>query len=175
MSPKFFSVVAEFAVYPKTDDVTLDFFNFLQNNYPTVWERLNEFYADDCDGGTDFDWENPPKWELPLPNPRIARYGWDRLLESGAFGLFLNALKSIWLELTDQYWGVCESCKQETELEDEHSIIVSWGFGPMVKVYEHFEMDGSVFKEQLICRECIHKMLTSLMSKMDPEKVTCWT
>ena len=157
--PEFFNVLAEFAVWPKTDDITLDFFDFLSAKYPDIWPRLNMFYAD--------------AEEYEDINPRMARYGWDELLEPKYFGDFLRAIKSIWPFLVDNEYGVCEYCKKEGDLDLEHSVFVSYDFGPMVKFYDHQEMDGSCFHEVWTCRNCATRIMTKIMDKMDPDKVTC--
>ena len=104
----------------------------------------------------------------------MALYGWDDLLKPKNFGLFLQAIKSIWIELSENDFGICHYCKKEDVLNTEHRIIVSYEFGPVVKFYEHFEMDGSVFEEVKCCRNCAQKMLTNLASKMDENKETFW-
>ena len=155
---EFFDVIAEFAVFLKTDDVTIDFFNFLESNYPKQWENLNKFYADDYSEAC---------------SPRMHLYGWDDLLEPENFGCFLRSMKGKWLDLSGENYGKCEYCKEENFLKTEHEIIVSYDFGPVVKFYEHLEMDGSRFYEKKCCRSCAHQIYQNLASKFDGEKVTC--
>lgn len=141
----FYAAIAEFCAYPKTDDLTLDFFNFLESNHPDIWERLSQFYSDD------------EYYDEVGHSFRTARYGWDEIAEKGKFHLFLPAIKSTWLEITSQDYGICDSCKKETDLDIEHRLIASYEFAPVVKYYEAFEMDGSVNVERIMCRECAIK------------------
>ena len=160
LNMNFYTILTEFYRYPKHNlDITYDFFCFLQDCHPDIWQKLNEFYADDYshDG-----------------SPRLCLYGWDEITKPGNFSLFLSGIKSIWEFLTNQEYGKCFYCGEETNVAFEHKIIVSYEFGPVVKFYEHFEMDGSIREERLCCRECATAMLNNLVGKMNPEKETCW-
>lgn len=156
----YYSLVAEFCVYPKTEDTTLDFFNFLEEKYPKIWHNLNMKYADDE--------------SIMDCSPRMSLYGWDDIAEPGSFGLFLSGFKTIFHLLAELSHGECDMCKQNKTLAIEHSVIVSWNFAPMIKYYEAMEMDGSVMLERLICRECAIGMYQKLVDKANPEKVECW-
>lgn len=166
----FFKVLADFYAYPKSgDDITLSFFDFLEEKYPSVWERLNEFYADD------WTWHGADDESSRYPyNPRQPRYGWDDLLKPEHFEWFLAGIKEIWPFLSDQEFGTCHYCKKEDAIEIEHRIIVSYEFGPHIKFYENHEMDGSWSEEVYCCRSCAHSMLVKLGGMMDAEKETCW-
>ena len=108
-------------------------------------------------------------------NPRPQhRYGWDDIAKPGAFHYFLNGFKAIFPMLTGSNYGICRYCQQETELDVEHPVIVSWDFAPIVKYYEAFEMDGSVNLEQLCCRDCAVGMYKKLVDKANADGVTCW-
>jgi len=162
MKPLFFNVIAEFAMWPKTNDVTLDFFNFLENNYPNIWENLNIFYADD------YTWHKEGEYY----NPRLALFEWDRDLQPENFGMFLLALKTIWNFLTDNDYGVCCCCEQETYIDTEHHIIKTYEIGPIIKFNHHYGFDGGAFREELICRECATKTAKSMIEKMSEEGAT---
>lgn len=63
----FYTVIAAFCSYPKTNDITLDFFNFLEERYPSIWDNLNIFFADDW---SHYDEDNPDM--VKYYNPRLA-------------------------------------------------------------------------------------------------------
>lgn len=174
VKPDYYEVLAQFSEYPKNHkgDVTLDFFEFLEKNYLDIWERLNLFYADDW---TWYDPNDPNQnGTLYSYNPRQALHGWDDITKPGHFGEFLSGIKSDWTTLTGCNFAKCSSCGEEKELETEHRLIVSYNFGPVVKYYEEFEMDGSVHFESLVCRECAMKTYKALVDKVDIERETCW-
>lgn len=170
MKVDFYTVVSEFCSYPKTDDLTLDFFNFLEERYPSIWSKLSMWFADDW---SHYDENNSDM--VQYYNPRLGIYGWDITIKSGNFNLFLSALKYFWGELTEQTVGVCFACKKESDnLQTEHSVIVSFEFAPIVKYYEAQTMDGAVMEEKYICRECAIGMYKKLVDKANPEGVECW-
>lgn len=166
----FYTVVAAFCAYPKTNDITLDFFNFVEENYPDIWDNLNIFFADDW---SHYDEDNPDM--VKYYNPRLALKGWDMTIKSGNFNLFLSALKFFWEMLTEQTTGICFACQKESDdIQIEHSIIVSYSFAPMVKYYEAKTMDGAIMEEKYICRECAIGMYKKLVDKANPENVECY-
>lgn len=170
MKIDFYTVVAEFCSYPRTDDPTLDFFNFLEERYPSIWSKLSKWFADDW---SHYNESNPD--DVRYYNPRLGLYGWDMTVKPGNFNLFLPALKYIWGNLTEQTTGVCFACQQESDdIQIEHSIIVSYDFAPIVKYYEAKTMDGAVMEEKYICRECAIGMYKKLVDKASPEGVECW-
>ena len=161
---EFYQLLVRFMSYPKTDDLTLDFFNFLQTNYPTIWEELNKFYADD------YSWE-----EIREDHPyRIHLSGWTSIVQPGNFDLFLPAFKSIWLTLTNQDYGKCAYCGEDAYLNVEHQIVASYEYAPKIKFYEAMEMDASIEVEQIVCRKCAVSHLKILAAKIDDEKLQCF-
>lgn len=166
----FYKLIAEFAkwnsIWADVEGDTDDFFTFLKTEHPDIWERLQMFYADDYSHLSEEE-------SIHNYSPRLGLYGWDDVAEPGKFHLFLPAFQSIWLYLTDQEFGECFYCKKETELDNEHKIIVSWGFGPVVKYYDHHELDGSRFDETLCCRDCAIQMYKKLAEVVNQEQVTC--
>ena len=169
MKIDFYTVMAEFYSYPRTDDPTLDCFNFLEERYPAVWDKLSQWFADDW---SHYDENNSDM--VKYYNPRLALHGWDMIVKPGNFNLFLSTLKYFWGELTEQTTGVCFACKKESDnLQTEHSVIVSFDFAPMVKYYEAKTMDGAIMEEKYICRECAIDMYKKLVDKVNPESVGC--
>lgn len=170
---EYYNLIAEFCTYPKVhgDDVTMDFFCFLEQKHPTIWENLQKFYSDDWEYVDEEEYRLMSKRENPRPQHR---YGWDGIASPGRFPEFLNGFKSIFHILTEANYGTCFYCQKEAELATEHPVIVSWDFAPMVKYYEAYEMDGSVNIEKLCCRDCAVGMYKKLVDKSNPERVECW-
>jgi hypothetical protein len=155
------------------------FFVFISSMYPLIWDKLNQWYADDyscwdlLDPNSSYE-RNYYRYPKYLPNPRFHLHGWEEILNPDDLSYLLRAIEQIWPKLTEQNYGICSVCKEEKELDIEHRVIVSYDFGPVFKVYEAFEMDGSVNIERYLCRKCATEVLNSIVTKMDPEEETCW-
>jgi hypothetical protein len=120
----FYKLLEEFYSYPHTDDLTLDFFNFLQEREPKAWENLNFLYADN------YEWDDGGEYYYP----RLALHGWDNIAKKDNFWLFLPALQDMWLSLNNADIEKCAYCEEIADLQCEHKIIVSWNFGITLKL-----------------------------------------
>ena len=162
MKVDYYKVISEFCSYPKDNpnDLTLDFFNFLEKNYLVIWVNLVLFYSDDS--------------VYEGLNPRLHLYGWDNVASVGRFNLFLPALKNIWLYLTENDIAKCFYCQEDSQISTEHSIIVSYDYAPVVKYYDVKTLDGAIKEEVAVCRKCAIEHYLELAPKANSENVECW-
>ena len=163
--PTYFQVLTEFMSYPKTQrGLHADFYQFLEKQYPAIFNQLSLFYADD------------ETFETHGNVSRQHRTGWDALLKPNptTFAVFLESIKSIWLVLTEQDFGECFYCKEQRQLEVEHSIVVGFERNPIFISRYQYEMDGGVFTDVACCRECAKALLKATAPYMiEKEELAC--
>ena len=154
---KFEEVLVNFCVYEKQHpkDITLDFFNFLEIQYPVLYDNLVQCYADDSGPGEG--------------NPRIHLYGWETLLKPENFSQFLVDFRLNFLILSEQDFGVCSLCQQNTEIAYEYRLIATYEVDPLFKINRVRELDGSWAEELVICRECAVKSAKITAEKAENE------
>jgi len=151
---EFFKIITEFSTIPKTDDITLDFFNFLEQNYPITYNKLSMFYSDNTSHDMDV-------------NPRIALYDWDDLLKKENFNKFLFAIHHNWNDFTSQEY-ICCRCKDPLEFAcKEHKLYNSYEDHISISSYTHLGFDGAYFEENLYCRSCIVKRFKKIIEKIE--------
>ena len=136
----FIKILTEFFRLPKTDDPTLDFFNFLQENYPVIWDNFNCFYGDDdTQEGI---------------SPRLARFDWDTLVKKGNFSLFLFSIHHNWEYFSDEE-NTCEVCLTPLEYTTrEHALFNAYEGHISFSFYEHKGFDGAFISENYLCSKC---------------------
>jgi hypothetical protein len=154
----YFEMLTGFLTYPKTNNLFDDLFNYLQEQYPVVWDKLNQWYADD------YTWDDFARMHL---------YGWDDLLKYNNFEMFLASLQREWPCISEQDWGQCDMCGEECGINIYHALCIGWDFAPIFQLNKVCSLDGAVMHERAICRQCAMSVLKGITENLDIDEITC--